>query len=60
MKGLFDNIDQKRLVLAAVIVGAFGIFILALQFIIPVISILVALGIIAAAAFGLKKYFTGK
>jgi hypothetical protein len=59
MKGLFDNIDQKKLVLAAVIVAVFGIFVISLQFVIPFLGILTALGVIAAAVYGLWKYFTG-
>lgn len=59
MKIDFSNFDQKKAVLAAVIVGAFLIFVMALQFIIPLAGILVAFGVIAAAAYGLWKYFTG-
>jgi heme O synthase-like polyprenyltransferase len=60
MKGIFDNIDQKKLVLAAVVVAVFGIFILALQFIIPLAGILIAFGVIGAAIYGIWKYLTGK
>ncbi len=54
----FPKLDQKKLVLAAVIVGVFLIFILSLQLIIPILSIFVAIGIIIAAIYGIWKFLT--
>lgn len=55
----FPNIDLKKLVIAAVIVVIFGIFILSLQFIIPILGILIAVGVIIAAIYGIWKFLTG-
>lgn len=55
---LIPDIDMKKLVLAAAIVAVFGVFILSLQFIIPLLSILIALGIIAAAIYGIWRFLT--
>lgn len=55
----FPNIDMKKLILAAVIVALLGIFILSLQFIVPILGIFIAIGVIIAAIYGLWKYFTG-
>lgn len=56
----FLNIDPRKLVLAAVIVAVFGIFILSLQFIIPLLGVLIALGVIVAAVYGIWRFLTGR
>ncbi len=55
----FPNIDPKRLVLAALIVAVFGIFIISLQFIIPLLGMLITIGIIVAAIYGIWKFLKG-
>lgn len=54
------NIDQKKLVQAAVIIGAFGIFILSLTYVLPLLGILGAVGIIAAGIYAIYLFLTGK
>ncbi len=56
----FPNIDPRKLVLAAVIVAFFGIFILSLQYIIPLLGVLIAFGVIVAAVYGIWRFLTGK
>lgn len=56
----FPNIDPRKLVLAAVIVAFFGIFILSLQYIIPLLGLLIAFGVIVAAVYGIWRFLTGK
>ena len=56
----FPNIDPRKLVLAAVIVAFFGIFILSLQYIIPLLGVLIAFGVIVAAVYGIRRFLTGK
>lgn len=56
----FPNIDPRKLVLAAVIVAVFGIFILSLQYIIPLLGVLIAFGVIVAAVYGIWRFLTGK
>jgi hypothetical protein len=52
--------DKRRLVLAAVFVGALGVVVLALPVVIPLLGFLTALGVIAAAIYGVYKYISGK
>ena len=54
----FPNIDPRKLVLAAVIVAFFGIFILSLQYIIPLLGVLIAFGVIVAAVYGIWRFLT--
>lgn len=53
-------IDQNKLITAAIAVAFLGIVILSLTFILPVLGILVALGIIAAAVIFVYLFLTGK
>lgn len=55
----FPGIDIKKLVIAAIIVALFGIFIIALPLIIPFLGILIAIGVIIAAIYGIWKFLTG-
>lgn len=57
---LFPNIDEKKLVLAAVILALFGIFILSLQFIFPILGVLIAIGVIIAAIYAIWKFLTNQ
>lgn len=57
---MFQNIDQQKLIKAAVIVALFGIFILSLTYIIPLLGILGALAIIAAGIYAIYLFLTGK
>lgn len=54
------NIDQKKLIQAAIIVAAFGIFILSLTYVIPLLGILGAVAIIAAGIYAIYLFLTGK
>ena len=54
------NIDQQKLIKAAVIVGLFGIFILSLTYVIPLLGILGAVGIIGAGIYAIYLFLTGK
>ena len=56
----FPNIDEKKLILAAVILAVFGIFILSLQLVIPILGVLIAIGVLIAAIYGIWKFLTGK
>lgn len=54
------NVDIRKMVLAALIVAAFGIFILSLQFVIPILGILIAIGVIVAAVYGIWRFLSGR
>jgi len=56
----FPNIDEKKLVLAAVILALFGIFILSLQLVIPILGVLIAIGVLIAAIYGIWKFLTNQ
>lgn len=59
-EGMFQNIDQQKLIKAAIIVGLFGIFILALTYVIPLLGILGAVVIILAGIYAIYLFLTGK
>lgn len=50
--------DQKKLLLAMIVVGVFAVVLLALPVIIPLAGILVAIGVIIAAIYGIIKFLT--
>lgn len=50
--------DQKKLLLAMIVVGVFAVILLALPVIIPLAGILVAIGVIIAAIYGIIKFLT--
>jgi len=56
----FPNIDEKKLILAAVILAVFGIFILSLQLVIPILGVLIAIGVLIAAIYGIWKFLTNQ
>jgi hypothetical protein len=56
----FPNINMKQAITAVLIVIAFGLFSLGLTFVIPVLGVLVALGIIAALIYLVYLFLTGK
>ena len=62
MKGgdMFNNIDQAQLKKAAIIVAIFGIFILSLTYIIPLLGIIGALAVIGAGIYAIYLFLTGK
>ena len=53
-------IDQNKLITAAIIVALFGILILSFTYILPLLGILVALGVIIAAIAFVYFFLTGK
>jgi len=53
-------IDQNKLVTAAIIVALFGVLILSFTYILPLLGILVAFGVIAAAIFFVYLFLTRK
>ncbi len=53
-------IDQNKLIKAAIIVAAFGIFILSLTYVLPLLGVLGALVIIAAGIYAIYLFLTGK
>lgn len=52
--------SQKELVKAALIVAAFGIFVLSLTYVIPLLGILGALVIIGVGVYVIYLFLTGK
>lgn len=54
------NINQQQLIKAAVIVAIFGIFILSLTYVIPLLGILGAIAIIGAGIYAIYLFLTGK
>jgi hypothetical protein len=54
------NIDMRKAVTAVLVVIGFGLFILGLTFVIPVLGVLVALAIIAAIVYLVYLFLTGK
>ena len=57
---MFQNIEMDKLVKAAIIVALFGVFILALTYVIPLLGILGALVIILAGIYAVYLFLTGK
>lgn len=53
-------IDQEKLIKAAIIVAAFGLFILSLTYILPLLGILGAIVIIIAGIYAIYLFLTGK
>lgn len=54
------NINQQQLIKAALIVAGFGIFILALTYVVPLLGILGAVAIIGAGIYAIYLFLTGK
>jgi hypothetical protein len=54
------NIDQQQMIKAAIIVAIFGVFVLSLTYIIPLLGILGALAIIGAGIYAVYLFLTGK
>jgi hypothetical protein len=54
------NIDEKKLIQAAILVAALGVVILALTYLLPIVAILVALVIIGGAIYALYLFLTGQ
>ncbi len=54
------KIDQQQLIKAAIIVAIFGVFILSLTYVIPLLGIIGALAIIAAGIYAIYLFLTGK
>jgi|GEM_PF-2140962 len=57
---MFKGIDQNQLKKAAIVVVLFGIFILSLTYIIPLLGIIAALAIIGAGIYAIYLFLTGK
>ncbi|HVZ58699.1 MAG TPA: hypothetical protein VG935_03045 [Patescibacteria group bacterium] len=57
---MLPNIDQQNLIKAAIIIAVFGIFILSLTYIIPILGALGAITIIAAGVYAIYLFLTGK
>ncbi len=57
---MIPNIDQTQLTKAVIIIVAFGIFILALTYVIPLLGILGAIVIIGAGIYAIYLFLTGK
>lgn len=53
-------IDQQKLLKAVVILVAFGIFILSLTYVIPLLGIIGAIAIIVAGLYAIYLFLTGK
>lgn len=57
---MIPNIDQTQLTKAVIIIVAFGIFILALTYVIPLLGILGAIVSIGAGIYAIYLFLTGK
>lgn len=60
MGPIFNDIDQKRLFMAALLVFVFGIFILGLTYVIPILGILAALFIIGLLIYAVYTILRGR
>lgn len=54
------NINQSQLIKAAIIVAVFGVFILSLTYVVPLLGILGAVAIIGAGIYAIYLFLTGK
>ncbi len=54
------NIDQKKLLQAIIVIVGFGIFVLSLTYIIPLLGIIAVLSVVGALGYALYLLFTGK
>lgn len=55
-----NDADKKKLLIALGAIGILGVIVMALPLVIPLLGMLVTLGVIGAAIYGIYVYFTRK